>query len=133
MNYYSVRVEAMFAPDTDLRDAIERMIDPEFEIHGDYQIVIGKMNNGPATHLKYVTLNALGVSRLQGAPTVDGHCNATGAQAVGAIYYAIPNFPEDFSSPGPSTIYFDQSGNRPGLVRPPPTGPMGLWFRATAS
>lgn len=34
-----MRVEAMFAPDTDLRDAIERMIDPEFEIHGDYQIV----------------------------------------------------------------------------------------------
>jgi hypothetical protein len=32
LNHYSVRVEAMFAPDTDLRDAIERMIDPGLEI-----------------------------------------------------------------------------------------------------
>jgi hypothetical protein len=78
----------------------------------DYYIMIGKMNTGPAPMIKYVAVNTLAPAQYQGSPSIWGHTAASGGQSVAAVYYALPNLPEDFSGSGPVTIEFDTDGNK---------------------
>ncbi len=102
--------DAFFTSDNniDTDQALELMaVNP-----GTYQIVIAKVNDGPARRIKYVVVNGTGESDRENAPSIWGHTAARKGQSVGAMYYGITNFPEDFSSPGPVTILFDKRGRR---------------------
>ena len=60
----------------------------------------GLSNIGPAEYGNYLT------------PVTFGHSAAAGANSVAAFAAFRPNLPEDFTSPGPVTIYFDANNNR---------------------
>ena len=55
---------------------------------------------GPAEYNNYLT------------PVTFGHSAAAGANSCAAYAVFRPNIPEDFTSPGPITIYFDENANR---------------------
>ena len=60
----------------------------------------GATGMGPAEYNDYLT------------PVTFGHSAAAGANSVAAYSMFRPNLPEDFTSPGPVTIYFDTNNNR---------------------
>ncbi|AGY59638.1 S8 family serine peptidase [Gloeobacter kilaueensis] len=87
------------------------------------QLVIARANTPaatptPASKLRYVWFTSGAPQEYYSYhyPTVYGHNTAKGASSTAAYGVFTPYIPESFTSPGPSIIYFDPSGNR--LPRP---------------
>jgi hypothetical protein len=86
------------------------------------QLLISRSNTtappNAADHLKYVFfgngLGGMGPAKYNDylTPVTFGHSAAADANSVAAYSMFRPNLPEDFTSPGPVTIYFDTNNNR---------------------
>jgi hypothetical protein len=86
------------------------------------QLVISRSNTtappNAADQLKYVFFGngagGMGPAEYNNylSPVTFGHSAAAGANSVAAYAMFRPNLPEDFTSPGPVTIYFDTNNNR---------------------
>ena len=95
---------------------------PDLSGQGQVQMVICRSNTttppNAATQLKYVFfgngLSGMGPAEYNNylSPVTFGHSAAAGANSVAAYAMFRPNLPEDFTSPGPVTIYFDPNNNR---------------------
>lgn len=89
-----------------------------------YRIMVGRTDAGTkqATRVRLVNLEGWSGAPLNtpSNPTTFGHSAVAGANSVAAYRYTSPASQvspyrpglEGFSSPGPSTIYFDAAGNR---------------------
>jgi hypothetical protein len=85
-----------------------------------FQIVIARSNTPPANNrnvadrIRYVGFT--GVQPLEHysyhGPITYGHNSANGASGVAAYAAFAPFVPEPYTSPGPSTIYFDKNSKR---------------------
>ena len=95
---------------------------PDLSGQGQVQLVIARANTtapaNAANHFKYVFfgngLGGMGPAEYNSylTPVTFGHSTAAGANGVAAYSMFRPNLPEDFTSPGPVTIYFDTNNNR---------------------
>lgn len=98
---------------------------PTFHSSGGFtqvQMVISRSNPmapaNAANQLKYVFfgngLSGVGPAEYGSylTPVTFGHSAAAGANSVAAYSAFRPNIPENFTSPGPVTIYFDPTNNR---------------------
>ncbi len=85
---------------------------------GTWQLVIARSNTPPsasraADRIRYVMFTAGGPQEYfnYNGPVTFGHNSARGASGVAAYAFYPPFIPEAFTSPGPSTIYFDRHNN----------------------
>ena len=85
---------------------------------GTYQIVVARSdsasNTPVADQVRFVTFGSVvsGEYLNYTTPITFGHNSAAGTNGVAAFAWFQEDLPESFSSPGPSTMYFDGSGNR---------------------
>ena len=85
-----------------------------------FQIVISRANTpdsknrNVADRIRYVGFGGVNPQEYFSYldPVTYGHNSAAGANGVAAYAFFAPFVPEDFTSPGPSTIYFDKNNKR---------------------
>jgi hypothetical protein len=84
------------------------------------QMVISRANTPPANNrnvadrIRYVGFGGVNPQEYFSYldPVTYGHNSAAGANGVAAYAFFAPFVPENFTSPGPSTIYFDTNNKR---------------------
>jgi hypothetical protein len=86
---------------------------------GALQMVIARSNTpsknrNVADRIRYVGFSGVNPQEYFSYldPVTYGHNSAAGANGVAAYAFFAPFVPEAFTSPGPSTIYFDKNNNR---------------------
>jgi hypothetical protein len=87
---------------------------------GTFQMVIARANvpdaknRNVADRIRYVGFGGVNPQEYFSYldPVTYGHNSAAGANGVAAYAFYAPFVPEAFTSPGPSTIYFDKNNNR---------------------
>jgi hypothetical protein len=87
---------------------------------GQYQVVISRANvpssknRNVADRIRYVGFSGVNPQEYFSYldPVTFGHNSAQGAMGVAAYAFYAPFVPEAFTSPGPSTIYFDKNNKR---------------------
>jgi hypothetical protein len=84
---------------------------------GVVQLVIARANTPtapiPATKVRYVMTSGRALEYFDyQTPITFGHNHEPGAMSAAGVGPFPPFLPEDYSSPGPSYIYFDQNANR---------------------
>jgi hypothetical protein len=87
---------------------------------GQLQVVIARANvpnarnRNVADRIRYVGFSGVNPQEYFSYldPVIFGHNSAQGAMGVAAYAFYAPFVPEAFTSPGPSTIYFDKNNKR---------------------
>jgi len=86
---------------------------------GNLQMVIARANTpsksrNVADRIRYVGFGGINPQEYFSYldPVTYGHNSAAGANGIAAYAFFAPFVPEAFTSPGPSTIYFDKNNNR---------------------
>ena len=91
-------------------------------IDQDYDLVIGKFTGPDPGRIKYVNFgSSVTPEYFTNSSTVYGHAASTNAEAVGAVPYFRQDRPENFTSLGPTTFFYeyqtDGNGNPIAVVR----------------
>ncbi len=87
---------------------------------GTFQVVIARANvpnaknRNVADRIRYVGFGGVNPQEYFSYldPVTYGHNSAAGANGIAAYAFFAPFVPETFTSPGPSTIYFDKNNKR---------------------
>jgi hypothetical protein len=92
-----------------------------------FRVVIAQVGSGPPARLKFAIVGAAGINAVQYdtssggdvvGPTIFGHNGAATVGSTAAIPYDSSSAPEDYSSRGPVTLYYQPTPSTTALPAP---------------